>query len=187
MTQKKGKMQAAKAKSSSKNENNRQQKVWKQVEAQREAARRKQTRKRAIIAIVAVLVVAAVALAGYLVAQSGNDKTNGDVLSGQRPEKIAALSGKEAVNAAQGILVGKPGVYKAESGVPTIEMWYSYGCPSCLGLEHQLGEQIMALATEGKANLVLHTVMTHALPWTVIAGDASMLVAMEQPDKALDS
>lgn len=185
MAQKKGKMQAAKAKGSSKNEKNRQQKVWKQVEAQREAARRKQTRKRAIIAIVAVLVVAAVALAGYLVAQSGNDKTNGDVLSGQRPEKIAALSGKEAVNAAQGILVGKPGVYKAESGVPTIEMWYSYGCPSCLGLEHQLGEQIMALATEGKANLVLHTVMTHALPWTVIAGDASMLVAMEQPDKAL--
>ena len=64
MAQKKGKMQAAKGKSSAKNEKNRQQKVWKQVEAQREAARRKQTRNRAIIAIVAVLVVAAVALAG---------------------------------------------------------------------------------------------------------------------------
>ena len=97
-----------------------------------------------------MLVVAAVALAGYLVAQSGNDKTNGDVLSGQRPEKIAALSGKKQLMRRRGILVGKPGVYKAESGVPTIEMWYSYGCPSCLGLEHQLGEQIMALATEVK-------------------------------------
>lgn len=185
MAQKKGKMQAAKSKSSAKNEKNRQQKVWKQVEAQREAARRKQTRNRAIIAIVAVLVVAAVALAGYLVAQSGNDKPSGDVLSGQRPEKIAALSGKQAVDAAQGILVGKKGVYKATSGVPTIEMWFSYGCPACLNLEHKLGDKILAFAKDGKANLVLHPVATHELPWTIIAGNASMQVAAGQPEKTL--
>lgn len=186
MAQKKGKMQAAKGKSSAKNEKNRQQKVWKQVEAQREAARRKQTRNRAIIAIVAVLLVAAVALAGYLVAQSGNDKPSGDVLSGQRPEKIAALSGQEAVDAAQGILLSEKGVYQATSGVPTIEMWYSYGCPACLNLEHKLGDKVLAFAKDGKANLVLHPVATHALPWTIIAGNASMQVAAEQPEKALD-
>ena len=70
MAQKKGKMQAAKGKSSAKNEKNRQQKVWKQVEAQREAARRQQTVKRLVIGIIAVLVVAAVALAGYLVVEA---------------------------------------------------------------------------------------------------------------------
>ena len=185
MAQKKGKMQAAKGKSSAKNEKNRQQKVWKQVEAQREAARRQQTVKRLVIGIIAVLVVAAVALAGYLVAQSGNNKANGDVLSGKRPEKIATLSGQEAVDAAQGILLSEKGVYQATSGVPTIEMWYSYGCPACLNLEHKLGDKVLAFAKDGKANLVLHPVATHALPWTIIAGNASMQVAAGQPDKAL--
>ena len=192
MAQKKGKMQAAKGKSSAKNEKNRQQKVWKQVEAQREAARRKQTRNRAIIAIVAVLVVAAVGLAGYLIAQRGNNiahasrSAGGAVLSGQSPEKVAALSGQEAVDAAQGILVGQKGVYKATAGVPTIEMWYSYGCPACLNLEHKLGDKVLAFAKDGKANLVLHPVATHALPWTIIAGNASMQVAATQPEKTLD-
>lgn len=185
MAQKKGKFQTGKIKSSAKYKQHRQEQVWKQVEARREAARRKQTRKRAIIAIVAVLLVAAVALAGYLVAQSGNNKANGDVLSGQRPEKIAALTGQQAVDAAQGILIGQKGVYQATSGVPSIEMWFSYGCPACLNLEHQLGEKILAFAKEGKANLVLHPVATHALPWTIIAGNASMQVAAGQPEKTL--
>lgn len=195
MAQKKGKFQTGKIKSSAMYAQNRQEQVWKQVEAQREAARRKQTLKRAIIAIVAVLLVAAVALAGYLVAQSGNNgnpvaesgnnKADGAVLSGKRPEKIATLSGQEAVDAAQGILLSEKGVYQATSGVPTIEMWFSYGCPACLNLEHQLGDKILAFAKDGKANLVLHPVATHALPWTIIAGNASMQVAAGQPDKAL--
>jgi len=107
------------------------------------------------------------------------------VISGQRPEKVAALSGQEAVDAAQGILVGQKGAYQASSGVPTIEMWFSYGCPACLNLEHQLGDKILALAKDGKANLVLHPVVTHALPWTIIAGNASMQVAAGQPEKTL--
>ena len=189
MAQQKGKFQTGKIKSSAKYAQNRQEQVWKQVEARREEARRKQTRKRAIIAIVSVLVVAAVALAGYLVAQSGNGEAQGNtgaVISGQRPEKVAALSGQEAVDAAQGILIGQKGVYKATSGVPTIEMWFSYGCPACLNLEHQLGDKILAFAKDGKANLVLHPVATHALPWTIIAGNASMQVAAGQPEKTLE-
>lgn len=191
MAQKKGKMQAAKGKSSAKNEKNRQQKVWKQVEAQREAARRQQTVKRVVIGIIAVLVVAAVALSGYLIAQRGNNiahasrSAGGAVVSGQSPEKVSALSGQQAVDAAQGILVGQKGVYQVTSGVPTIEMWYSYGCPACLNLEHKLGDKILAFAKDGKANLVLHPVATHALPWTIIAGNAAMQVAAGQPDKAL--
>lgn len=188
MAQKKGKFQTGKIKTSSQAARKRQEKVWKQVEAQREAARRKQTGKRVAIAIVAVLVVAAVALSGYLFAQSGNGEAQGNtgaVLSGQRPEKVAALSGQEAVDAAQGILIGQKGVYKATAGVPTIEMWFSYGCPACLNLEHQLGEKILAFAKDGKANLVLHPVATHALPWTIIAGNASMAVAAGQPEKTL--
>lgn len=189
MAQKKGKFQTGKIKTSSQAAQKRQEKVWKQVEAQREAARRKQTGKRVAIAIVAVLVVAAVALSGYLFAQSGNGEARGNtgaVLSGQRPEKVAALSGQEAVDAAQGILIGQKGVYKATAGVPTIEMWFSYGCPACLNLEHQLGEKILAFAKDGKANLVLHPVATHALPWTIIAGNASMAVAAGQPEKTLE-
>ena len=189
MAQKKGKFQTGKIKTSSQAAQKRQEKVWKQVEAQREAARRKQTGKRVAIAIVAVLVVAAVALAGYLFAQRGNGEAQGNtgaVLSGQRPEKVAALSGQEAVDAAQGILIGQKGVYKATAGVPTIEMWFSYGCPACLNLEHQLGEKILAFAKDGKANLVLHPVATHALPWTIIAGNASMAVAAGQPEKTLE-
>ena len=127
MAQKKGKMQAAKGKSSAKNEKNRQQKVWKQVEAQREAARRQQTVKRLVIGIIAVLVVAAVALAGYLVAQSGNNKANGDVLSGKRPEKIATLSGQEAVDAAQGILLSEKGVYQAPREYPRLRCGFPMG------------------------------------------------------------
>ncbi|WP_122820833.1 DsbA family protein [Varibaculum vaginae] len=188
MAQKKGKFQTGQIKSSSQAVQNRQEKVWKQVEAQREAARRKQTGKRVAIAIVSLLVVAAVALAGYLVAQRGGNEEQGSggaVLSGQLPEKIASLSGQEAVDAAQGILIGQKGAYKATPGVPTIEMWFSYGCPACLNLEHQLGDKILAFAKEGKANLVLHPVATHALPWTIVAGNASMQVAAGQPEKAL--
>lgn len=189
MAKKKGKMQTGKIKSSSPAAKKRQEKVWKQVEAQREAARRKQTRNRVVIAIVAVLVVAAVALAGYLVAQRGNSESQGNsgaVLSGQPAEKVAALSGQQAVDAAQGILIGQKGVYKATAGVPTIEMWYSYGCPACLNLEHKLGDKVLAFAKDGKANLVLHPVATHALPWTIIAGNACMQVAAEQPEKTLE-
>lgn len=192
MAKKKGKMQTGKIKSSSPAAKKRQEKVWKQVEAQREAARRKQTRNRVVIAIVAVLVVAAVALSGYLIAQRGNNiahasrSAGGAVLSGQSPEKVAALSGQQAVDAAQGILIGQKGVYKATAGVPTIEMWYSYGCPACLNLEHKLGDKVLAFAKDGKANLVLHPVATHALPWTIIAGNASMAVAAGQPEKTLE-
>lgn len=192
MTQKKGKFQAGKANNSAQNQKARQEKLWKQVEQQREQARRKQTMKRTLIALVALVVVVAVALAGYLIAQSGNKQSagtqdgSGAVVSGQSPEKIAALSGKEAVEAAQGILVSDKGVYKAKAGVPTVEMWYSYACPACLNVEKQNGKDILKLAKDGKANLLLHTVVTHAIPWTVIAGEAAMQVGAQQPDKLLD-
>lgn len=84
------------------------------------------------------------------------------------------------------VVVGAEGAGKPTEGVPTVDFYYSYGCPACIQIEHAFSEDFQKGIKDGKYNLNFFPVGTHGLPWTYVAGYASMQVAQKQPEKFVD-
>lgn len=153
------------------------------VQRQRQLQAAKDKRRRLIIigVIVAVLVIIIALVAGMIAGKySGNTTASGETPKPPVPKGLDVPGTLPNM-----IAVGKGGVGKAVEGVPTINRYFSYGCPGCLGQDHQIGPQLNKLALEGKINMVLYPVATHPLPWTYVAGDAAMRVAAEDPEHFL--
>lgn len=159
-----------------------QQKVWADIQAKRQANRRKQRIKTIVISVIAVLVIAAVAAGIWWGSSRSNSSAageNGQVLTGLTPSEAAA---QKDVDQTEGVVIGPDGAWSASEGVPTIELYFSYACPGCLSLESQFGTQISQLALDGKINLIYHPVSTHQITWEGIASDAALKVAQNDPD-----
>lgn len=145
--------------------------------AQREAQEAKDRRRRLfiILGIVAVLVVVIAVVAGMM---AGKKSSSTSSASGEFPAGIQAPG--YLPNA---IVIGPDGLGSAKEGIPTVNRYFSYGCPGCLHEEHLMGKDLHKAVEDGKFNMVLYPVGTHGLPWTYSADDAALKVAKEAPDK----
>lgn len=166
-------------------------KTMKAVEQQRQAQAAKDRRRRLIIIIV---IVAVVALTGAMIAgiTAGKKGGNDDSTQANNGGKNVSKSMKDAKglktpgDMPNAIVVGKDGIGGSIKGVPTINSYFSYGCPGCIRQDHFAGSELFKAATEGKLNLVLYPVSTHGLAWTYTAGDAALKVADNDPDKFIE-
>lgn len=158
-------------------------KAWDQIQKQR--ALKKQQKMRRIIAVVVVFVLFLSLLGVGIWAMVGKNEDTPVAGNGlMTAAELSATSVKDP-DKMQGFIVGPDGVGSFKVGAPNIELYVSYSCPACLQVENMLGEDLQKMAEQGKANLILHPVDTHQLPWTFIAGQAVYQVAKEDPEKLL--
>lgn len=174
-----------------------------QVEQRRnQLAAAKKRQRNILILVIALIVVATLVFAFFLLKDKQKSTTSSSTSSVGKSALVNAptptpgdnlwtagelnAESVKDVNTMQGFAIGAKGFGSYNEHVPTVEFYISYACPACLNLEAQLGDQILSLASSGKANLVIHPVDTHSIAWERVATLAMTIVAEKQPEKVLD-
>jgi protein-disulfide isomerase len=116
--------------------------VRERVQAQREAERKQDKRKKAITYTVAGVVAVAAIGAGWLYAANQSQS-----------EEAAATLAPVTVQGDGTVAMGKAGVT-----APVLDIYEDFQCPACRQLEEVSGATFKNLALEGKAKVVYHPI-----------------------------
>lgn len=131
-------------------------KTAKQLAAEARAASEAEERRRErlirIIGTIAVIVVVGGLLAVGFFAGRGDDTAAGGPDAPQ-PDANAALP-QGVTNDTYGVKYGAGWTAANEAKLPTLEIWEDFQCPACAQVEAASGEQLQALADEGKVKLL---------------------------------
>lgn len=159
---------------------NRQLTPVQQTIIDRRNAQKKRDKRNAIIliSVLSVVLVALIVTTGVFIWKAKNPATAGS----SKTQTVNNVTIQTPGDLKYGIVLGKDGINKPTPDVNTISFFFSYGCPGCLQVDHNIIDSIEKEVKAGKFNLVLFPVGTHGLPWTYIAGDAAMKVSREQPE-----
>lgn len=123
-----------------------------QARAETEAAERRRERTIRIVGGLVVLVIIGGLLAiGFFAGR--DDNTAGSGANPPAPDPNAALpSGVSAET--YGVPYGTGWSSPDEAKLPTLEIWEDFQCPACAQVEAAAGDQIKALADDGKVKLL---------------------------------
>lgn len=80
------------------------------------------------------------------------------------------------------IIVSDLGVGTPNPTLPEVDWYFSYSCPACADLDHDIGSAVASEATGGNYNLALHPVNTGHAPYLGPATSAALVVAAEDPE-----
>jgi protein-disulfide isomerase len=123
-----------------------------EARAESEAAERRRERLIRIIGTLAVVLVVGGLLAVGFFAGRSDDRASGGA-DAPKPDPNAALP-QGVTNDTYGVRYGSGWTSDDEAKLPTLEIWEDFQCPACAQVEAASGEQLQALADQGKVKLL---------------------------------
>jgi len=128
--------------------NARREAARRQAEALRNQAKAQERKQRMIIAIIAVVVVGLLAVAGYIIWDS-SQRTLLSEFEGEVPA---------GSNEHGGIEVGAGGVGSPNEDASTVQVYLDFACPYCAQFEQVNGEDLQQMAADGEVTVAYHPV-----------------------------
>ena len=164
---------------------NRKARLRAEEEARQQEAARERKQQTLIGLIVTIVVVALIALGGFLYWNSHKP-----VKVENAYETVQKVKVKPSVaNDKGGILISEAGVDKSVEQAPTVEIYMDFMCPGCGALHRGLDSTLTAMVKAGQINLVIYPMSfmdrLTTDEYSSRAGSAAVYIAQNDPDHFL--
>ncbi|MDO5747326.1 MAG: DsbA family protein [Actinomycetaceae bacterium] len=165
----------------------RKDKQWAKAQEYRaEQARKDRQRRLIIFGIIAAVLVIIIALVAGLMFGKKDDGTSAadkptNTVQDSKDDKGG--NGSE-LSKIENITFTKDGVKALDTDEHVVDLFFDYSCRACLHFEKKYSDVIFDLVHKGDIAFRIHPVNTHHDPYHIVAADALLKIARQQPDKA---
>ena len=172
----------------SKGKQNRKAALKAQEEARRLQEAKERRQQTMIGVIVTVVLIALIALGGFLYWRSHRPVKTQDLE--QARQAVAKVKEKpSAANDQGGFLISSQGLNKPVAKAPTVEIYMDFMCPGCGALHRGLDSTLTGLVDAGQINLVIYPMSfmdrLSTDNYSTRTGTATIYVAQHDPDHLL--
>ncbi|MCT6901158.1 MAG: thioredoxin domain-containing protein [Bifidobacterium sp.] len=172
----------------SKGKQNRKAALKAQEEARRLQEAKERRQQTMIGVIVTVVLIALIALGGFLYWRSHRPVKTQDLE--QARQAVAKVKEKpSAANDQGGFLISSQGLNKPVAKAPTVEIYMDFMCPGCGALHRGLDSTLTGLVDAGQINLVIYPMSfmdrLSTDNYSSRTGTAAIYVAQHDPDHLL--
>lgn len=172
----------------SKGKQNRKAALKAQEEARRLQEAKERRQQTMIGVIVTVVLIALIALGGFLYWRSHRPVKTQDLE--QARQAVAKVKEKpSAANDQGGFLISSQGLNKPVTKAPTVEIYMDFMCPGCGALHRGLDSTLTGLVDAGQINLVIYPMSfmdrLSTDNYSSRTGTATIYVAQHDPDHLL--
>ena len=172
----------------SKGKQNRKAALKAQEEARRLQEAKERRQQTMIGVIVTVVLIALIALGGFLYWRSHRPVKTQDLE--QARQAVAKVKEKpSAANDQGGFLISSQGLNKPVAKAPTVEIYMDFMCPGCGALHRGLDSTLTGLVDAGQINLVIYPMSfmdrLSTDNYSSRTGTATIYVAQHDPDHLL--
>ena len=172
----------------SKGKQNRKAALKAQEEARRLQEAKERRQQTMIGVIVTVVLIALIALGGFLYWRSHRPVKTQDLE--QARQAVAKVKEKpSAANDQGGFLISSQGLGKPVAKAPTVEIYMDFMCPGCGALHRGLDSTLTGLVDAGQINLVIYPMSfmdrLSTDNYSTRTGTATIYVAQHDPDHLL--